>query len=268
VSPAWKITLSLTLPFFTGGFVIGAFIGRATSVDSGKIATAVNFLALYGRWKLVDSTHGRVTLRAGDRTYGYLTGDSNVSIDYISALDLASQPPPKLSFDKDIDKLVALAVAGPPSAGFLATIIQSAPSTGTAALAQSRRGPLIAVVAAFTVGGVAAGYFLVHRANPDYDNEVFQKALQDVSLWKACEQSWRAVYEEGLKEELARKAAEEAEERAASSLDPVERWRVAATQPFGQNLLPHHHSYVEQAYEIHPEIKAQVLLASQAQPVR
>src|SRR5712692_582008 len=83
------IGLSFGVAGFTGGFIVG----RMTSVDYGKPATAVNFAAVYAKWNRIDSNHGSLTLRTGNRVYSYRTGDPEVSKKYLSAIELAQSPP-------------------------------------------------------------------------------------------------------------------------------------------------------------------------------
>ena len=128
------------LSFGAAGFACGLALGRMTSIDYSKPATAVNFVALYANWKHIDSTHGSLTLRAGNRIYSFTTGDSKVSKKYLSAAELAESQPPRLNFEQDMDKLTSLIVGGAPSAGITAALLKmSQPTPALGIVEQEQR---------------------------------------------------------------------------------------------------------------------------------
>lgn len=123
------------------------------------------------QWQHVDPSHGRLTLRARDRVYSYQSGDTQVSLKYVSALDLASGPAPKVDYAHDLDKLVALSV-GAPSAGVLTSLVTTAALEDSELLRSQRT---LYVLVGASLGAAALGYHLVHRTLPGYDDEVFRK---------------------------------------------------------------------------------------------
>jgi hypothetical protein len=223
--------------------------GRFTSVDYGKQGTALNFLALYGKWHRVDAKHGRLTLRAGHRVYGYQTGDSQVSVSYASALDIASTPAPRVDYVNDLDKLAAIAAGTVPSAGILMTLAKAA-SSAEGKLVGRGRTLWFVIISAATLGSGALGYHLGHRVTPDYDSEVFTRTLQDVRIWTSIERSWRDAYDEAVKDEVARRAAVRALVRDWFTRNIIlekELQRIVVNDP---HLL--------KVFRLHPEIEDQI----------
>ena len=103
-----KSKVAIILGLMTAATIVGFLIGRWKSPDSNSPGVAEQFLAMYGKWEKMDEQRGRITLRAGNRTYTYATGDTVVTVRYLSALQLASSPMPHRDFDSDFEKLLAL----------------------------------------------------------------------------------------------------------------------------------------------------------------
>src|ERR1700729_303921 len=112
--------LGLILGFLSAGTMLGFLIGHVTSPDASKPGTARWCVVMYGQWQMLDEKRGRIRLRAGGRIYSYATGDSSVTIDYLSAPEIASNPVPKYDFDSDLEKMIALAAAPPVETGIWA----------------------------------------------------------------------------------------------------------------------------------------------------
>jgi len=161
-------------------------------------------------------------MQVGESLYTYSTGDSQVSVGYIDPMAMATTAPPKFGFDRDLEKLTALAVATPPSAGVLVTALKALPTESRWSVLAKEHGSAVIVVTAATLGGVAIGYYVGHRSGPDYDNPVFQHTLRDPQLWSQIEQEWRRVFHTAV-----------------------------AKGPF---FLVVDDPYLEKVFEIHPEI--------------
>jgi hypothetical protein len=249
--------LTVVLPFLSAGFICGLIVGRATSVDSSKPETAEHFVALYAKWNHIDSNHGSLMLRAGNRIYFYSTGDLQVSKKFVSALEIANSPAPKIDFDKDLGTLASVFVAAPVTGGVVVTLANAIkPESQLELFGKEHNGLLFAVTVA-TFGGAALGYYLAHTDNPDVNNEIFQRTIQDPALWSHVEEDWRTLYTEAV--------------RAAPCA------HLAGFRDFGQDVLftkglnitgkdvPLAVVRTHGFFKLHPEIEAQVALNAKLQ---
>jgi len=148
------------------------------SPDSSDPATAAIYLAMYGNWKHTAPDSGELSLRAGPKTYKLRADSSKVAVRYLSAAELAEYPMPRRNFEDDLPKFLELAVA-PTSGGVAATLI----GTDAKALGSLSMKEKSAVIAAVILSG-GVGYWLGHHSDPDIENKDFQKALEDVDLWR------------------------------------------------------------------------------------
>jgi hypothetical protein len=210
-----------------------------TSIDYSKPATAVNFVALYANWKHIDSTHGSLTLRAGNRIYSFTTGDSKVSKKYLSAAELAESQPPRLNFEQDMDKLTSLIVGGAPSAGITAALLKMSQPTTALGIVEQEHERLLIIASVTRLGGAVAGYYFGHRTKPDYDNDVFQKTLADTTLWDTIEKDWRDAYSQEIKLK---------QEYYRTGNGPLIEAEL---------LVPKEKSGLQRIFELHPEIQTQ-----------
>ena len=182
------------LPLFVVGTVCGYLIGRDISPDATKPDTARIYLAMYGEWRLNDFEHrkGSLTLRAGNRIYHYGEGDIAVKVDYLSPQMLATAPMPKRDYDSDFEKLVSLGIAGTDSISILHAIVTGVKDTGLRGKVALGERILVMVI---TCGGIALGYYIGHRKEPDFSEPKFEEELtSNTKLWTEFEAQWHGEY--------------------------------------------------------------------------
>lgn len=147
-----KFKVALLLGFLTSRTVIGYIIGRETSPAASQPGTARWAVVMYGKWQRLDFNKGRLSLRAGGRTYSYSTGDSKVSVRYLSAEEIAAAPVPRYAYvgDLDLEKLLTLAVAAPVEGEVGVAFLKTTGKTE-----EILSGPERATIAATTLGAGA-----------------------------------------------------------------------------------------------------------------